>query len=327
MKILKLFLWLAGVVVALLVIAVIAVPLLVDPNDYKPQIAQQVRDRTGRQLTLDGDIKLSVFPSLGQKSTAPAWPTVKVSAPPRWPRLSAPISKSSCYRCCKRISKWTLSPARFDAQLERDAAGRGNWEDLAQTDAEPPPVDDTGSDGGPPINDLALGGLDLRAANIHWNDRAAGRRVALTNLNLQTDAVRLGQPFSVEADADLAAPDDGVDATLRFNGELTADLATERLTASGLTLEANASGAAVPGGELALRLTADAAYDAAAAGFQVSEFALDAAGINAAGSLTGSGLDQTPNVAGTLTLAGFSPRELLQRLGQTPPVEPPTRRR
>src|SRR5271156_4052126 len=36
-----------------------------DPNKYKPQIVQEVKEKTGRTLKLDGDIKLSFFPRIG----------------------------------------------------------------------------------------------------------------------------------------------------------------------------------------------------------------------------------------------------------------------
>src|SRR5476651_2212387 len=49
-------------VIALIVIALVAVWLLVNPNDYKPRIAAAVRDATGRDLELTGDIKLALFP-------------------------------------------------------------------------------------------------------------------------------------------------------------------------------------------------------------------------------------------------------------------------
>ncbi|MDB6085412.1 MAG: AsmA family protein, partial [Gammaproteobacteria bacterium] len=51
-----------GGLIALMVIALLAVWLLVNPNDYKPRIAAAVKDATGRELVLQGDIKLSVFP-------------------------------------------------------------------------------------------------------------------------------------------------------------------------------------------------------------------------------------------------------------------------
>src|SRR5258706_14472906 len=36
-----------------------------DPSLYKPQIVQAVKDKTQRTLKLDGDMKLSLFPSIG----------------------------------------------------------------------------------------------------------------------------------------------------------------------------------------------------------------------------------------------------------------------
>ena len=38
-----------------------------DPNSYKPQIIQAVKDKQNRTLTLDGNIRLIFFPSLGVK--------------------------------------------------------------------------------------------------------------------------------------------------------------------------------------------------------------------------------------------------------------------
>jgi AsmA protein len=38
-----------------------------DPSQYKPQIVQAVKDRTGRTLTLAGDIEIAFYPSLGAR--------------------------------------------------------------------------------------------------------------------------------------------------------------------------------------------------------------------------------------------------------------------
>jgi AsmA protein len=52
----------AFIVLAALVLG--SVWLLVDPNSYKPMIAAAVKDATGRQLLLQGDIQLSLLPSI-----------------------------------------------------------------------------------------------------------------------------------------------------------------------------------------------------------------------------------------------------------------------
>ena len=67
LKSLKILAWLAGIALLVIVAVDIALPLFVDPDDFKPQIAQLVKEKTGRTLDIQGTIKLSVFPWLGVK--------------------------------------------------------------------------------------------------------------------------------------------------------------------------------------------------------------------------------------------------------------------
>ena len=53
-----------GAVVGVLALALIALVLFVDVNQYKPQIEAAVKDKTGRTLKIEGDLKLSVFPRI-----------------------------------------------------------------------------------------------------------------------------------------------------------------------------------------------------------------------------------------------------------------------
>ena len=53
-----------GVLLGLVVVAAIAVSF-VDVNYFKPQIAGFVADRYKRTLTFEGDLKLTLFPSVG----------------------------------------------------------------------------------------------------------------------------------------------------------------------------------------------------------------------------------------------------------------------
>ncbi|MBF0187554.1 MAG: AsmA family protein, partial [Magnetococcales bacterium] len=51
----------------ILVVAAVVIPMVVDPNDYKSEIATLVKDQTGRSLEISGDIQLSLFPWVGLK--------------------------------------------------------------------------------------------------------------------------------------------------------------------------------------------------------------------------------------------------------------------
>ena len=62
MRTVKVLAGLAGGIILLIVVGLLAVWALVNPNDYKGRIAAAVKETTGRELILKGDIKLSVFP-------------------------------------------------------------------------------------------------------------------------------------------------------------------------------------------------------------------------------------------------------------------------
>src|ERR1019366_6834239 len=110
-----------GGLVAFIVIALLAVWLLVKPNDYKPRIGAAVKGATGRGLVLKGDIKLSVFPwialELGQAS---------LGNPPGF--SDQPFLSFS--HAAVRVRLLPL--------LLKNAAGKGNWEGFGHAAAEAP---------------------------------------------------------------------------------------------------------------------------------------------------------------------------------------------
>ncbi|MFT4592138.1 MAG: AsmA protein, partial [Gammaproteobacteria bacterium] len=54
--------WLLGIVALLLVAAGVAITFYFDPNDYKADIEAVIESNTGREVTIEGDLSLSVFP-------------------------------------------------------------------------------------------------------------------------------------------------------------------------------------------------------------------------------------------------------------------------
>ncbi len=52
-----------GSVVGLVVVALVAAPLFIDVNSYKPMIVSEVKAMTGRDLVIDGPISLSILPT------------------------------------------------------------------------------------------------------------------------------------------------------------------------------------------------------------------------------------------------------------------------
>jgi len=57
----KIILSIIAALVLLIVIAIFTLPFFIDPNNFKPEIAAAVKDKTGRDLTLTGELKTLDF--------------------------------------------------------------------------------------------------------------------------------------------------------------------------------------------------------------------------------------------------------------------------
>ncbi len=137
MRNLRLFGVLAGGISALLCAVLLGVWLFVNPNHYKGRIAAAVKESTGRELQLSGDIKLSVIPWVALE-LGPA----SLGSPPGFgeePFLS--FSHASIRVKLLPLLRQRLQVARvdidgLDLRLRKNAQGRGNWQD-AEPDAKP----------------------------------------------------------------------------------------------------------------------------------------------------------------------------------------------
>lgn len=61
----KILLVVLGLLFGAVVALAVFLPMYFDPNDYKTQIAEKLKEKTGRDFSIPGDISLSVFPWLG----------------------------------------------------------------------------------------------------------------------------------------------------------------------------------------------------------------------------------------------------------------------
>ena len=177
-----------GALVALVVLGVLVVVWLVDPNSFKSQIEGAVRDRTGREFALVGDIELGFFPWLSLKTGegrfgSPAafgpeplvtWKSAKLGVK-LFPLLSGDVIADRIF----------LSGA--DLRLVRRADGSANWVGLTRDEPADPNAKPTR---------LNVEGLEIADSHLLFIDEGVPRRIEITGFNLSTDEVSLGKPFT-----------------------------------------------------------------------------------------------------------------------------------
>ncbi|HEX4377337.1 MAG TPA: AsmA family protein [Steroidobacteraceae bacterium] len=127
---------LVGAVLAAVIALLLAVKLFVNPANYRGRIEQAVQHSTGRPLRLSGDLKLSVFPWLALE-LGPA----TLGNPPGFGTEPFATVQHVAFRVRllpllgKRLEIGRVEIDGLDLRLQKNAAGKGNWENFGQADA------------------------------------------------------------------------------------------------------------------------------------------------------------------------------------------------
>ena len=319
---------LAGLV-AVVVVVVIALAayfaFLFDPNDYRDRLVEAVETQTGRRLTLDGPLEMTLFPWLGfsvgaaELGNAPGFserPFASLASAQAqvklWPLLSGRIE----------MGRVTLSGLQLS--LERDARGRTNWADLggAGDDApsgEAPETDsDAGAPGGPV--QLTVGGIELTDAAIRWADAQAGADYTFNDVSLTTGAIEPDAPFDFQGGLDFSVAEPAANGRLNVSGRAALAPARQVYRVDELRVEIKADGAGVPGGHLEAGLLAHLVADLGAGTIEVTGVNLRAYEMIASGQWSISGLDKSPRYEGSLQIDGLNPRTVLKAMGKSAPA-------
>jgi AsmA protein len=315
-RLLKILGWAVGAVVVLLVVAAVAVTLLFDPNDYKDEITAAVQDATGRQLTLDGDLELAVFPTIriavgsATLSNAPGFgnePMARIG--------SAELRVALFPLLAQRIEVSRARLEGLELNLARNRSGANNWQDLggggaAATDAPAA----AGGESAPANLDLGVGAIEIENARIVWNDAAAGSRWELTDFGMTAEDFGLGERFPLHMQFGLAGAEVAVKVAADMQATITLADNSYRLDELAVTIDG--SGAGWPGGPSQAKLKFDSlAANLGDETLELNGLTLDFLGITTAGSLSGQKLLSNLALTGAVDIREFSPREVLERFG------------
>ncbi len=191
-----------GVLVTLLVVAVVVGPGLVDWNTYKGEITSRVKDASGLDIHIDGDLELAILP-------APALVVNKV-------RISNPDGATSAEMVSLkslqvRVALGPLLSGQMQVQtvrlvepiieLERYADGRwnvvqalgGDAKAMASPETQPATTPGATNDAGAP--NVRLDNFIIENGTVIFRDGVAGSVERIGQINAKVAAASLNGPF------------------------------------------------------------------------------------------------------------------------------------
>jgi AsmA protein len=181
-------------IAVLLIIAAFSVPFFIPKSVYKAQIERAATNALQREVTLVGDVNISVFPrisaSVQQVTVANpegfATPTMIEAGELRGSVKWMPLLS-------RRVDVQEIAFVDANVFLQRKADGSTNWE-LAATDETTPTTED--SAGG---FEAGIESAVLQNASLTFQDDKAGKTYQVSELDLQASLRGMEQPLSAEA--------------------------------------------------------------------------------------------------------------------------------
>ncbi|MBT8132481.1 MAG: AsmA family protein [Gammaproteobacteria bacterium] len=255
-KVFKIFAWGFGGLLLLLVGVIVVFALNFDPNALRDDITRVVEKETGRQLTIEGDLDVTFFPWLGFEAGRTTISNASGFSEPvmaSFEAASASVKLMPLLRRQIELSTVTLDGMQLELEIKAD--GSTNWDDLLALAEEDP--DEASDPAKPGFASQSLGGIRLTNARVNYIDAESGSDYRLRDLNLESSELLPGEPFSLEANAELESRSLEITGPVEFAGELRID-DDAVVWIKQPSMSITASGEGVPGDSLTIDLQAPA---------------------------------------------------------------------
>lgn len=293
-KAVKVVLVTLGLIVVLLASIIGYVVATFDPNQYKQQAVDAVREKTARTLNIEGDIRLSVFPSLGM-----AVSKVALSEPGNERTFlqaeGARVSLKLLPLLSRRVEVDNVELKGIVAHVVRSRDGRFNFDDLTGAGAVKPAtkeqVPKPEEKAAPPKAAeskgeefaIEIAGVVLDGGAIDYTDQATGKRWVLSNVKVETGPISEGVRSQINLAFAVKADEPALDLRVDLKTGFLAELKKQQLSLTGLDLGLKGSAVGITNLDAAIK--GDVDVQSATSEVRLSKLTVSVAGKQKDGDL------------------------------------------
>ncbi len=221
--------WILGFLVTLVVLvlaAIVIVPMVFDPNDYREEITQLVKDQTGRELRLDGELEVSVFPWLGIRTQGLALAQPDEIGGDMVSVDNAQLRVKFSPLLSKQVHIDTIVLNKPALRLVTLKNGVDSFAGLGGDETETEEVSDSETDAAGAAVALVVQGIELTDGSLLIDDRAAGTSTEISDLNLVTGNLLGDSLADIEASGVMKSSDSPDDTRFSLDGQGQIDIDT-----------------------------------------------------------------------------------------------------
>jgi len=309
MKLLFKLIFGTGLIIVLAIAAIVITLVYINPNDYKESITDKLKEEIGRDIRIDGDINLTYYPWLGLDVEGITVSNAKgFGDKPFLQTMTVKARVKLLPLLRKQLEMDTLILHGATLNLARNAKGVTNWDDLVK-----PKDDSEKKNQTSPLAALVLGGIDIKDANIYWDDKQQDLEYNITNANISTGELKYGEPIDLSANLNASASKPALSAAIQFKGTVAYEDNGDVLLLKPMLLEADVKGKEIPGGQALVKLSSEIKVDLDKETAQINSLDLTAFDTQVKGQINALKiLSGKPEVAGDIDIKGKDLAQLLK---------------
>ncbi|MDE3116965.1 MAG: AsmA family protein, partial [Pseudomonadota bacterium] len=236
-------------VIGVLLIVAVALPFVVPVDAYRGQIEQQASVATGRQLKINGALRLSIFPTLGVKAEQVTLANVPGGQAPYFATmdsLGVGVKLFPLLSGKVEVSQVTLNKPVINLEVEKD--GKGNWALGAQKQASETTAPRKGGGLGAAAT-ATFQGVNIKSGRITYLNAVTGKHRSFDDINVTVAITSLAKPISVDGSLVSDGQKISMDGTVSDPKALMTGAATPvDLSITSELLQASFKGALASGG-------------------------------------------------------------------------------
>lgn len=327
-KIMKAIKYISFFIIGLVVLVLLlfaGLVLFFNPNHYKAQIQNLVKEKANIELNIQGDISWTFYPWLGISIQNTSASSVETPEKPFAivKELDLSVKLMPLFKGQIQMNDINIDGVVID--LEKNQQGKTNWDKVGQTASTDTsqttntPTQQQEPAGEPTANgkiDLDVKSVTINNTKIIYKDLQAKQDYTINDVHLSTGTIRIGEPVTIKLGANLKSAQPKLDTVINMQGQLVYDLDAERYQVNGLDLTSDVSGDMFNGKTAKIAAKGDLVADLKANTAAWNKLNLTVDNLHLTGSINATNITgNTPAIKGTLTADTFNLRNVLNNIG------------
>ena len=322
---LKIMLSIIAALVLLVVLVVCAAVFFINPNNFKPEIIAAVKNKTGRDLGIDGDLKLTVFPSIGVNTGKMTLSNAQGFEAKNFASLEeSHINVALLPLLSKKVQVGDIALKGLTLNLTTNQQGLTNWDDLTAKKTPASVTNSTPStqqiaataavETAAALSKLSIGNVTLTNTQINWQNQQTGQNYVFKDVSLASSKARFNQPISINIGFITLNPDTNITQTQKLNTILTINEQLDTFAFSDTTLQTITAGDSIPNKSMTSSLIiASGAVSMPQQTVKVTGLQLKSGDLNLSADVSSEHFKEANAVfQGSLSIAQFSPAKLIK---------------